>query len=67
MSEISLNNIMIESGSYLISNCSKTIKTETLIIYGEKEKKECLVNTNIFKSQLEKCVALWCKSNLHQG
>lgn len=55
MSKVSLINIMNESGNYLIQEYSKKIEAKTLIVYGEKEKKECIRNTNIFRKQITDC------------
>ena len=55
MSERSLDNIMIESGNYTINAQAQRINEITLILYGSKEKKECIKNTEILKKQIEKC------------
>lgn len=55
MSDTSLINIMKESGDYLIRESQTKIQTKTLILYGEKEKRECIKNTNIFKNQVNEC------------
>lgn len=58
MSNQSLDNIMIESGDYLIKEMDQRIYANTLILYGSKEKKECIRNTRILESQIEQCEVL---------
>lgn len=55
MSDTSLNNIMIESGNYLIDYSSQKLDCITMILYGQKEKRECILNTNILKKQINNC------------
>lgn len=55
MSEISLLNIMHETGNYLIREGSEKIETKTWILYGEKEKRECIKNTSRLKKQIRDC------------
>lgn len=66
MTDTSLKNIMIESGCYRIKNDNNLISTNTIIIYGEKEKKECIVNTDILKKQIEQCEVIEIP-NYHHG
>lgn len=55
MSEQSLNNIMIESGNYLMDENNQMIGTKTLILYGSKEEKLCRKNTERFANQIVNC------------
>ena len=54
MSDKSLDNVMTEC-TYKVEDLEQKIKSITMIIYGQKEKKICILNTNILKKQIENC------------
>ncbi|MDO5294072.1 MAG: alpha/beta hydrolase [bacterium] len=65
MSERSLDNIMIESGQYRIKDMPRAICAKTIILYGEKEKRECLLNTKILSKQIFNCKVVEIKGFRH--